>query len=139
MDETIYKADEAFGRYLRHNHRDVLLGYQLWAKPVVKWMQKSQIVTSIVASIATPWSYEMAYRMGARDEGSVEGKILMDVGVPVCRAIGRAMIWAGDMSPHDDADGHEDPCSGEFVIPDLLTYLAAICPLLTFQGAGRTA
>jgi pimeloyl-ACP methyl ester carboxylesterase len=23
--------------------------------------------------------------------------------------------------------------------PELLTYLAAICPLLTFQGAGRTA
>jgi len=117
MDETIWKADEAFGQDLSDNHRDVLLGYQLWAKPVVKWMQKSTTVTRIVASIATPWSYEMAYRMGARDKGSVEGKILMFVGVPVCRAIGRVMIWAGNMSPRDDADDHEDPCSGEFVIP----------------------
>lgn len=32
MDETIFEADEAFGRYLEENHRDVLLGYQLWAK-----------------------------------------------------------------------------------------------------------
>jgi hypothetical protein len=117
MDETIFEADEAFGKYLRDNHRDVLLGYQLWAKPVVKWMQKSETFTRIVASVATPWSYEMAYRMGARDKGSVEGKILMFVGVPVCRAIGRAMIWAGNMSPREDTDGHEDPCSGELVIP----------------------
>ncbi len=117
MDETIFEADEAFGRYLGDNDRDVLLGYQLWAKPVVKWMRRSRTATKIVASLATPWSYEMAYRVGARDKGTVEGKILMFIGVPVCRAIGRAMIWAGNMSPHDDADGHEDPCSGEFVIP----------------------
>jgi hypothetical protein len=99
MDETIFEADEAFGRYLRDNHRDVLLGYQLWAKPVVKWMQKSKIVTRIVASVATPWSYEMSYRMGARDRGTFAGKLLMDVGVPTCRTVGRAMIWAGARSP----------------------------------------
>jgi hypothetical protein len=98
MDDAIYTADEAFGRYLRYNQHDVLLGYQLWAKPVAQWMQKSRMVTRIVASLATPWSYEMAYRMGARDKGNAEGKILMDIGVPICRAIGRAMIWIEDMS-----------------------------------------
>jgi hypothetical protein len=117
MDETIFEADEAFGRYLGDNDRDVLLGYQLWAKPVVKWMQRSKTATRIVASLATPWSYEMAYRVGARDKGTVEGKILMFVGVPVCRAIGRAMIWAGNTSSRDDTDGHEGSCSREFVIP----------------------
>lgn len=97
MDETIYRADEAFGTYLRDNHRDVLLGYHLWAKPVVRWMQKSKAVTKIVASVATPWSYEMAYRMGARAEGTFGGKILMDVGVPVCRTIGRAATWVNGL------------------------------------------
>ena len=96
MDEAIWKADEAFGEYLRNNHREVLLGYQVWAKPVVNWMQKSRTITKIVASVATPWSYEMAYRMGARDEGSFVGKILMDVGVPVCRTIGRVAMWTGN-------------------------------------------
>jgi hypothetical protein len=97
MDEAIWKADEAFGSYLNDNHKDVLLGYQLWAKPVVKWMQKSKAFTRIVASVVTPWSYEMAYRMGARSEGTFAGKILMDVGVPICRIIGWAVIWAGNM------------------------------------------
>jgi len=50
----------------------------------------------------------MAYRMGARDKGSFAGKILMEVGVPVCRTIGRAMIWAENIGPRDDADGHEN-------------------------------
>jgi len=117
MDETIFTADEAFGRYLRDHQRDVLLGYQLWARPVVRWMQKSKTVTKIVASAATPWSYEMAYRMGTRDEGSFAGKILMDVGVPVCRAIGRVVIWAGNRGLREDAGSHEDPCPGELAIP----------------------
>jgi hypothetical protein len=96
MDEIIFKADEAFGRHLRDSHRDVLLGYQLWAKPVVRWMQKSRTVTRIVASVATPWAYEMAYRMGARNKGSFAGTILMDAGVPICKIIGWALTWAGN-------------------------------------------
>jgi hypothetical protein len=104
MDEKIFEADEAFGRYLRDNHRDVLQGYQLWAKPVVKWMQKSETVTKVVAFTAKPWSYEMAYRMEARDKGTFVGKILMDVGIPVCRTIGRVVLWAAN------AGSLEDPC-----------------------------
>ena len=103
MDEAIFKADEAFGRYLRDNQKEVLLGYHLWAKPVVSLMQKSCAFTQIVNVLATPWSYEMAYRMGARDKGSFAGRILMDVGVPVCRAIGWAVIWAGEKGPRGAA------------------------------------
>jgi hypothetical protein len=95
MDETIFEADEAFGEYLRDNQPDVLRGYRLWAKPVAGWMQKSETTTRIVEFIAKPWSYEMAFRMGARDKGSLAGSILMDVGMPICRAIGAAAAWAG--------------------------------------------
>lgn len=94
MDQAIFKADEAFGRFLRDNQKEVLIGYHFWATPVVSFMQKSRVFTQIVNVLAKPWSIEMAYRIGARDEGSFSGKILMDVGVPVCRAIGRAMTWA---------------------------------------------
>jgi len=99
MDETIFEADEAFGRYLRENHNDVLQGYRFWAKPVASLMQKSPLFTQIVDVLATPWSYEMAYRMGARDKGSFAGRLLMDIGMPVCGAIGKAKIWAESV-PH---------------------------------------
>ena len=99
MDEAVYYADEAFGEYLRDNHKDVLIGYHLWAKPVVSLMQKSRVFTRIVNVLAAPWSYEMARIMGENDQGSVVGKIVMFVGVPVCRAIGRVVLWAGSMVP----------------------------------------
>jgi hypothetical protein len=91
MDEAIFKADEAFGRYLRDNQKEVLIGYHFWARPIVRLMQKSHGFAQIVNVLAKPWSYEMAYRVGARDKGSFVGKILMDVGVPVCRIIGRVV------------------------------------------------
>ncbi len=94
MDEAIWKADEAFGKHLRERNSDVLIGYHFWAKPVVSLMQKSRVFTQIVNVLAKPWSYEMACIMGENDKGSVVGKILMDVGVPMCRTIGRAVIWA---------------------------------------------
>jgi hypothetical protein len=97
MDGTIFKADEAFGKYLKENQKEVLIGYRFWAKPVVSLMQKSHIFTQIVNVLAKPWSYEMAYRVGARNETTFVGKILMDVGVPICRLIGRAVIWAGNI------------------------------------------
>jgi len=117
MDKTIFKADEAFGRYIGDNQKEVLIGYHFWAKPVVSLMQKSRIFTQIVNVLAKPWSYEMAYRMGARDEGTFAGKILMFVGVPVCRTIGRAVIRAGNIGTLADAGSHEDPCAREFTIP----------------------
>jgi hypothetical protein len=101
MDEAVFKADEAFGRYLRDNQKDVLIGYHFWAKPVVSFMQKSRAFTQIVNVLARPWSYEMAYRIGARDKGNFAGKILMEVGVPVCRTIGRVVIWARKTRVHD--------------------------------------
>jgi hypothetical protein len=105
MDGTIFKADEAFGKYLRENQKEVLIGYHFWAKPVVSLMQKSHIFAQIVNVLAKPWSYEMAYRVGARNEGTFVGKILMDVGVPICRVIGWAKIWAGNMGTPAGEEG----------------------------------
>jgi hypothetical protein len=95
MSYTVFRADQAFGRNLAKNDKYILLGYHFWAKPIVKIMQKSKMVTKIVCVVAKPWSLEMAYEMGAREKGTVVGKILMFVGIPVCRIIGKAISgWA---------------------------------------------
>ena len=91
MSETVFRADQAFGRYLAENDKYTLLGYHFWARPVVETMQKSTTVTGIVSLVARPWAFEMAHRMGAREKGTVIGKVLMIVGMPVCRIIGRAI------------------------------------------------
>jgi len=89
LKPNIFKADEAFGRHLYKTNIDTLIGYHLWAKPVVKMMRKSKTVTRIVYFFAKPWSEEMAYRMGAKEKGNCWGNILMFIGLPICGFLGK--------------------------------------------------
>jgi hypothetical protein len=109
MDEAIFAADQAFGKHLGESDSDVMRGYHFWARPVVSLMQRSHAFTQVVNILAKPWSYEMAHRMGATDKGSVAGKILMDVGVPLCRAIGRIEMWVEDTALLGVARDHAAP------------------------------
>lgn len=86
MDRLVYEADQDFGKLQDY---DVMLGYYTWAQYVVRWMKASSIVTNIVYCIATPWSQEMAFRMGGKSKPNFIGKILMTVGIPTCRIIGK--------------------------------------------------
>lgn len=86
MDQLVYEADQDFGKLQDH---DVMVGYHTWAQHVVGWMRASSIVTNIVYLIATPWSQEMAFRMGGKSKPNFIGKILMTVGIPACRVIGK--------------------------------------------------
>ncbi len=46
----------------------------------------------ISSSFAIPWAFEMAHRVGVRERGTILGKVLMFVGIPLCRLIGRIVI-----------------------------------------------
>lgn len=88
LPDDILEADAHFGARMPGVVMD---GYHFWAEPVVTLMQKSDTVTSIVNVFAQPWAKEMAYQEGARSEGSLVGKLLMIIGVPLSGAIGIAM------------------------------------------------
>lgn len=74
---------------LKNIDNDTYNGYVKWAKYIVSAMKKSKTVTKIVAPIGRAWAYEMAHRMDSRIPGSVFGKVLMKIGVPICRLIGK--------------------------------------------------
>lgn len=42
-------------------------------------------------ALARPWAKEMAYRMGAKgyEKSNPAGKLMMDIGLPLCRKIGK--------------------------------------------------
>jgi len=86
MDKTIYEADQAFGKL---QDPEVMAGYHAWAQTVVGWMKASPTVTYITCIIATPWAKQMAYEMGVGSKPNLVGKIMMLVGLPVCRLIGK--------------------------------------------------
>lgn len=91
MDEATYRADEAFGEYLRKYDPVALAGYHRWARPVVAVMRRSRWATRGVWLVAKPWAQEMAGRP------NLVGTVLMAVGLPFCRLLGRGVIRrAGD-------------------------------------------
>lgn len=81
---------------VKHIDDHTYAGYMKWAPKVVSAMQKSFIMTEIVKPFGMSWAYEMASRMDPAVKGNLTGKILMKIGVPVCRKIGQleAAKWA---------------------------------------------
>ena len=115
FDSAMNAADQQFGIMLQDQDPDAYNGYLRWAQPVVEllegkgsatfrkvaffWVRdeqrRQQIQSNIVAHyldvIARPWAEEMAYRMKADgyDQSNPAGRFVMNIGLPMCRAIGR--------------------------------------------------
>ena len=108
MNQNIWAADQAYGKYLRKNDRVVYRGYVRWARIVTAWMdgkgpnympwikddatrfaKQKEKITDMAIKIGTPWSEHMAFLMGARPVDNRMGKILMTIGKPICRFVDR--------------------------------------------------
>jgi hypothetical protein len=106
MDQNIWAADQAYGQWLRKKDRKVYRGYVRWARIVTAWMDgkgpvympwisdadkrsaaQKATITDMAIKIGTPWSEHMAYLMGALPEDNVQGRILMEIGKPICRFV----------------------------------------------------
>ena len=92
IDKHVYRADQRFGLRLLRNDPDVITGYHLWAKPVVRLMRKSPLFTQVIfKSVGEAWAREMSLREGLNGFGTVRGKLVIAVGIPACRMIGRML------------------------------------------------
>jgi hypothetical protein len=105
MDQNIWAADQAYGRWLREHDRRVYRGYIRWARIVTAWMEgkgpdfmywvpkeqrnerQQQLMTRVAYNIGTPWSQHMAYLMGALPEDNLQGRILMKIGTTISRVV----------------------------------------------------
>lgn len=92
LSDELYSVEAEYGKTRVDPY--TMYGYQLWAKPLVKLMRKSERFTRVVNVVAHPWINQMAYEMGAREEGSLVGKAMMALGMPVSKTIGVvAVTW----------------------------------------------
>jgi hypothetical protein len=75
---------------------DTKVGYWKWSGYVVDAMKKSKIITQLVKPIGVAWAYEMAHREEPENySGDLFGKLIMLIGVPICRYIGKKEISKG--------------------------------------------
>lgn len=86
LEQDLYELDEAFGAVLALTDPLALAGYQRWARPVVRVMQRSRRFSALVAVLARPWVLQMAHEMG-RGKGSSIGCLMMRAGLPLCRLL----------------------------------------------------
>jgi hypothetical protein len=114
FDTEMNEADQKFGLELRATDPHAYHGYLRWAKTVVALMDgkgskrlrqfilpwvddakrieiQKRIVIGYVDILARPWAEEMAFRMGSKNhtESNFVGKMIMDIGLPICRKIGK--------------------------------------------------
>ena len=97
LSDEVYALDAKFG--FRVNKEDPMLGdgYRLWATPVANYIKGdslgSKAALAIVAPIATAWAAEMAHVMRPDEyKSNFAGRVLMAVGHPLCRMIGRVFL-----------------------------------------------
>lgn len=92
MPREIYEADQAFGALLVAQSPETYAGYVIWAKHIVKWMEREDwfgaFVRRAAYAIATPWSVAMAQEMGLPVKSSWIGRALLKNGLRVCQFIG---------------------------------------------------
>lgn len=115
LSKKIFEADQKFGKKLSKENPEVYDGYIAWAKTVVDWMNgkgpqcmfwikdkkkrnkaQKELSRKWAKAIATPWAKHMAYLMGVEKKDNLAGKIIMSLGKPICKVIGRWQTIFGE-------------------------------------------
>lgn len=82
MSDEIRNLDAEYGGTI---DREAYLGYWMLATPIVEKMRKSKLFTHLVAPFGLAAANEMAHRIKPEIKGSLLGKVILDLGMPLCR------------------------------------------------------
>jgi len=74
LPENIWEADERYGDMMFIKDPKMIIGYQMWARKVVKYMRAKPQHTKYLYRILKPWTEYMGYEMGAIDKQNYIGK-----------------------------------------------------------------
>ena len=96
LEDDVFTADTLFGNLLLQTNPEIIVGYHAWAKPLTAFLRNNVIYIPLFAYIVQAWAYEMAEEFGIIKNRStfkrLVGKIVMNVGKPVCGFIGKTIL-----------------------------------------------
>ena len=85
-----------FGNLLEQTNPEIIVGYHAWARPLANFLRHHAIFIPLFAYITQAWAYEMCEQLGVTKNRStfsrLLGKIVMNVGKPVCGFIGKTIL-----------------------------------------------
>lgn len=85
MDADTYLADCEFGDGLSAQVKD---GYARIALPLVRAMYRSRFLSALLIPFILMWGKEMRRRVDGIGRGSWVGRVILKIGVPICRFLG---------------------------------------------------
>lgn len=80
LPELIWDADERWGDKTFVTDPKLVIGYQMWARKVVKFMRKNPQFTSIIYFMVKPWTEWMAYDLGVLPKNNLRGQFTHFIG-----------------------------------------------------------
>lgn len=94
LPDDIYKLDQEFGRLADLHDPALTKGYRRWATPVAEYIKKDTLLSKAaryaIKPLANAWAKEMAHQIDpANYNGSITGKLIMAIGHPICRKLGK--------------------------------------------------
>jgi hypothetical protein len=80
LPEEIWDADERWGAARFITDPKLVVGYQMWARKVVKFMRKNPQWTPTIYFLCKPWTEWMAYDIGVLPKNNLRGQFTQWVG-----------------------------------------------------------
>ena len=76
----MWDADERYGEMMFETDPKLVIGYQMWARSVVKYMRKNPNNTKFAYWLFKSWTEYMGYKMGVVEKPTLRGKFTNWIG-----------------------------------------------------------
>ena len=80
LSEEMWDADERYGDMMFEKDPKLVIGYQMWARKVVKYMRKNPNNTKFAYWLFKPWTEYMGYKMGVVKKPTLMGRFTNWIG-----------------------------------------------------------
>lgn len=87
IPQLIWDADERYGDMMFDKDPRLVIGYQMWARKVVKFMRRKPQYSPIVNFFVKPWTEWMAHQMGVLPKSNLRGYLTHLVGKQLCYVV----------------------------------------------------
>lgn len=80
LSEKMWNADEKYGEMMFEKDPKLVIGYQMWARKVVKFMKENPNNTKMAYWLFKPWTEYMGYKMGVVEKPTLRGRFTNWIG-----------------------------------------------------------
>lgn len=87
LSEKMWDADERYGEMMFEKDPKLVIGYQMWARSVVKFMKENPNNTKMAYWLFKPWTEYMGYKMGVVEKPTLRGRFTNWIGTQFSYAV----------------------------------------------------